>query len=105
MQVLAVLFPLVLRLDDINQQPPKDDDVVAGWTAFVVFLLLLALVAFLGWSLSRQLKKVRAAKEAGVFGEDEREESRELETAPRDTSSDQAAGETPEEPSKDHGNS
>jgi len=75
MQVPAALLPLILRLDDINQQPPKDDDVVAGWVAFVVFIVLIMAVAFLGWSLSRQFKKVRAAKEAGVFGDDDAEDT------------------------------
>ncbi|MEX0428956.1 hypothetical protein AB3X52_15115 [Nocardioides sp. DS6] len=72
MQVPAVILPLLLRLDGINQQPPKDDDVVAGWMAFLIFILLIVAVALLGWSLTRQFKKVRAAQEAGVFGEDER---------------------------------
>lgn len=81
MQVPAVLLPLILRLDDINQQPPKDDDVVAGWMGFLVFILLLVAVALIGWSLSRQFKKLRAAKEAGVFGEDERAEGTSPESA------------------------
>lgn len=46
---------------------PKPEDVKAGWTAFVVFLLLLVAVALLGWSLSRQLKKAQRAKEAGIL--------------------------------------
>jgi hypothetical protein len=67
----AVLLPLVVRLADPTQQAPDDNDVVAGWTAFAVFLLMAVAIAFLGWSLSRQFKKVRAAREAGVFDEDE----------------------------------
>ena len=55
---------LVTVLADAN---PKADDVKAGWTAFVVFLLLLAAVALLGWSLSRQLKKAERNKEAGIL--------------------------------------
>ena len=46
---------------------PKPEDVKAGWTAFVVFLLLLVAVALLGWSLSRQLKKAQRNKEAGIL--------------------------------------
>jgi len=71
MSVPALLLPLVVGLDDVNQKPPADNDVVAGWVAFGVFLLLAAAIAFLGWSMSRQFKKVRAAREAGVFGEPE----------------------------------
>ncbi|MEP9381655.1 hypothetical protein [Nocardioides sp. KR10-350] len=77
MQFPAFLWPLVLRLDGVNQQPPKDDDVVAGWMAFAVFILLCAAVAFLGWSLTRQFKKVRRAQEEGVFGDDDRPEAQE----------------------------
>jgi hypothetical protein len=47
---------------------PTDDSVKAGWTAFIVFLLLLLAIVFLGWSFSRQLKKVKKADEAGVYG-------------------------------------
>jgi hypothetical protein len=56
MSVPALLLPLVVGLDDVNQKPPADNDVVAGWVAFGVFLLLAAAIAFLGWSMSRQFK-------------------------------------------------
>lgn len=82
MHVPALLLPLVLHADDINRKPPADDDVVAGWVAFLVFLGLAAAIAFLGWSLTRQFKKVREAREAGVFDEPEDEsETREDTTA------------------------
>lgn len=70
-----LLLPLVVRLgSSINQQQaPDDNSVVAGWTAFVVFLLMALAVVFLSWSLTRQFKKVRAAREAGVFDEDDDE--------------------------------
>jgi len=75
MPVPALLLPLALHLDALqrqsNQKPPADNDVVAGWVAFGIFLLLAAAIALLGWSLSRQFKKVRAAKEAGVFDDPE----------------------------------
>jgi len=48
---------------------PTDNNVKAGWTAFAVFLLLLAAVALLGWSFSRQLKKVKKASEEGAYDE------------------------------------
>jgi len=50
---------------------PATDDVKAGWGAFAVFLLLALAVAFLGWSLTRHLRKARANADAGVFGEDD----------------------------------
>ncbi|GAA1969867.1 hypothetical protein GCM10009798_33190 [Nocardioides panacihumi] len=54
-------------------QGPKPEDVKAGWTAFVVFLLLLVAVALLGWSLSRQLKKAERNKEAGILPSSKKE--------------------------------
>ena len=66
--LLATELPyLVLRLVD---ESPKPEDVKAGWTAFAIFLLLLAAVALLGWSLTRQLRKAQAAHDAGVYGDE-----------------------------------
>ena len=68
--LLATELPyLVLRLVD---ESPKPEDVKAGWTAFAIFLLLLAAVALLGWSLTRQLRKAQAAQDAGVYGDEPR---------------------------------
>ena len=47
---------------------PKPEDVKAGWGAFALFLLLIAAVALLGFSLTKHLRKAQAAEEAGVFG-------------------------------------
>jgi len=46
---------------------PKDSDVVAGWGGFAVFLVLVLAVIFLGWSLSRQLKKAQRSADEGKF--------------------------------------
>ena len=63
MQVLNVL-PLVLSfVDDV----PEANDVKAGWVAFAIFIGLILAVAFLGWSLTKQLRKVDAAEEAGLY--------------------------------------
>jgi cbb3-type cytochrome oxidase subunit 3 len=62
MQHLALL---VQALDPV----PSDNDVKAGWGAFGVFALLILAVAFLCWSFVRQMRKVNAADEAGVFDE------------------------------------
>ena len=63
MQVLTVL-PLVLSfVDDV----PEANDVKAGWVAFAIFIGLILAVAFLGWSLVKQLRKVDAAEEAGLY--------------------------------------
>ena len=73
MSVAAVLFSaanvvadLVVRAAD---QTPKDEDVKAGWTAFVLFLLLIGAVVVLAFSLVKQLRKAQAAKDAGVYGD------------------------------------
>jgi hypothetical protein len=62
-----LLAQLVLLVDEA----PEPEDVKAGWTAFVVFALLIAAVAFLGFSLTKHLRKAQAAEEAGVYGSDE----------------------------------
>ena len=50
---------------------PKPEDVKAGWGAFALFLLLIAAVVLLGFSLTKHLRKAQAAEDAGVFGADE----------------------------------
>jgi hypothetical protein len=57
-----------VRLED---KTPKPEDVKAGWTAFILFLLLVAAVVLLAFSLVKQLRKAQAAEDAGVYGTDE----------------------------------
>ena len=57
-------LPLVISfVDDV----PKDEDVKAGWLAFAIFIGLILAVAFLGFSLVKQLRKADAAEEAGLY--------------------------------------
>lgn len=49
--LLTVVLPLA-------EQVPDPEDVKPGWLGFAVFLLLAAAVAFLAFSLVKQLKKV-----------------------------------------------
>jgi hypothetical protein len=80
--VSAVLLPvadLVVRLAD---QAPKDEDVKAGWTAFVIFLLLIGAVVVLGFSLVKQLRKAQQAKDAGVYGDEATEAEPENHSTP-----------------------
>ena len=63
MQVLSVLPQILSFVDEV----PEADDVKAGWVAFAIFIGLILAVAFLGWSLIRQLRKVDAAEEAGLY--------------------------------------
>jgi hypothetical protein len=76
---------LLVSLTTLADPAPDPEDVTAGWTALVVFLLLIAAVVFLGFSLVKQLRKAQAAKDAGVF--DDPDEPREDAAGPpgRDT--------------------
>jgi TRAP-type C4-dicarboxylate transport system permease small subunit len=53
---------------------PDDNNVVAGWVGALVLVALVVAVVFILRSFTKQLKKVRAAQEAGVF-DDEPQES------------------------------
>jgi hypothetical protein len=55
---------------------PDPADVKAGWGAFGLFLLLIAAVVFLGFSLAKQLRKAQAARDAGVYDDPEDPEER-----------------------------
>jgi hypothetical protein len=48
---------------------PDENNVVAGWVGFAVLIALIVAVAFILRSFTKQLKKVDAAQEAGVFGD------------------------------------
>jgi hypothetical protein len=67
----VLLAHLTRALTVLADEVPKDEDVVAGWTGFAVFVLLIAAVAFLGFSLTKHLRRAQAAEEAGVYGSDE----------------------------------
>jgi hypothetical protein len=58
------LVPLVVWVAD---KAPEDEDVVAGWTAFAIFALLIVAVVFLAFSLVKQLRKVDQAEAAGLY--------------------------------------
>jgi len=62
---LISLHSLVVAADPA----PAAKDVKAGWGAFWIFIGLALAVAFLGWSLVKQLKKTQANADAGVFEE------------------------------------
>jgi hypothetical protein len=60
---------LLVSLTLLADETPEPEDVTAGWTGLLVFLLLIAAVVFLGFSLVKQLRKAQAAKDAGVYDE------------------------------------
>lgn len=67
----ALVAQLLLVAVQAVEQSPEPEDVKAGWTGFAVFILLIGAVAFLGWSLTKHLRKAQANEEAGLFGTDE----------------------------------
>jgi hypothetical protein len=46
---------------------PNPNDVTAGWVAFIVFIGLALAVAFLGFSLTKHLRRASDNAERGVF--------------------------------------
>jgi hypothetical protein len=48
---------------------PDDNNVVAGWVGFAVLIALIIAVVLILRSFTRQLKKVDAARDAGVYDE------------------------------------
>ena len=65
-----MLLVTALGLVDVVEQGPEPEEVKAGWTALVLFLLLCGALVFLGFSLVKQLRKAQAAKDAGVYGDE-----------------------------------
>ena len=55
--------------DSLPDPVPAENDVTAGWTALLVFVGLIIAVVVLGVSLTKQLRKARAARDAGVYGD------------------------------------
>jgi ABC-type uncharacterized transport system permease subunit len=68
--VLAALSGVLPLLDSSSvDSTPAAEDVKAGWGALLLFVLLILAVVFLAFSLSKQLRKARAARDAGVYGD------------------------------------
>ena len=76
------MLSLLVTLADT---PPDDNDVVAGGAGALVFVALIVAVVFLGFSLSKQLRKAQAAEDAGVYDHDDRKPSS---TSPAETVAD-----------------
>ena len=73
---------------------PDDNNVVAGWVGFVVFVALILAVVFILRSFTKQLKKVDAARDAGLYGEGD-QASDEGSGEGSDHESDQGSGQSP----------
>lgn len=57
----------IILLDDPT---PEDNDVVAGPLGFAVWIFLILAVVVIGFSLTKQLRRAQAAKDAGVYGDE-----------------------------------
>jgi hypothetical protein len=67
MHVLTLAPDLLTAVVSLADEVPQDDDVKAGWLAFGILIALIVAVALLGFSLVKQLRKAKAAQEAGVY--------------------------------------
>jgi hypothetical protein len=67
----SLLLHLALGLVRLVDESPEPEDVKAGWMGFAVFLLLIAAVALLGFSLFKHLRRAEDAEKAGLFGSKE----------------------------------
>jgi hypothetical protein len=65
----------------VVQQTPEDDDVVAGWVGALVIGLLVVAVVFLGFSLTKQLRKADRAEEAGLYDPSEKKKRHQIQQA------------------------
>jgi hypothetical protein len=63
---------LVTFLTTVTDPVPQDNDVKAGWLAFAIFIGLILAVAFLGFSLVKQLRKAEAAEKSGLYDPSDR---------------------------------
>lgn len=63
----VVMHALIATLLPLVDPVPTDEDVVAGWVGFAVFIGLAVAVAVIGWALSRSLRKSRDTAEHGGY--------------------------------------
>lgn len=63
---MLLLYPQIVRLAD---ETPEADDVVAGPWGALMFVLLIAATVFLCFSFVKQMRKVRDARDRGVYGD------------------------------------
>ncbi|MBM0126460.1 hypothetical protein [Pimelobacter simplex] len=66
----AVVATVVSAVAAKDKPVDQDTNIVAGWTAFWIFLLLIVAVAVIGYALNRSLRTAARAKDAGVYGDE-----------------------------------
>lgn len=67
--VVGSLTARLAVLADEVVEGPAPEDVKAGWGAFALFILGIAAVVLLGFSLVKQLRRAQQARDAGVYGD------------------------------------
>ena len=60
---------IVSFLQKTQEKAPDPNDVVAGWTGFIVFVVMIVAVVVIGIALVRSLRKAQRAKDSGAFGD------------------------------------
>jgi hypothetical protein len=65
----------IVALAAASDPRPEDNNVVAGWVGAVVVIALVIAVVLILRSFTKQLKKVDAARDAGVYGDDTEDDS------------------------------
>ena len=93
MQVLTALPHVLTAVVSFADRTPEPEDVKAGWLAFGIFIGLILAVAFLGFSLVKQLRKVDAAEEAGLYDPSDRKPAVSLPVEPPAERSTEPSGE------------
>lgn len=66
----ALALDVVSLLLAAEEKAPKDEDVVAGWTGFAMFMFLIVGVVIIGIALTKSLRTAARAKDAGVYGDE-----------------------------------
>jgi hypothetical protein len=59
----------IVALAAASDPRPDENNVVAGWVGFAVMIGLIIAVVLILRSFTQQLKKVNAARDAGVYGD------------------------------------
>lgn len=54
----------------LAEEGPAPEEVKAGPVALLIFILLILAVVVLAFSLTKQLRKAQASKDAGVYGDE-----------------------------------
>ena len=63
----------------VDDPTPKDTEVKAGPLGFAVWIFMIIAVVIIAFSLVKQLRKAQAAKDAGVYGDEPVDRSKDSE--------------------------